>query len=178
MRTKILFALLALGMVTPAFAADKDKEGYYATGEGIRYKKVAFINVKVYDITSYAKELPANADKAAMISLDADKKLAWKMLRSVDAEKIKKALREGYAKNGYTDEKKIEQFTAAFKDELKDGSYVTIAYDAATKSTTVYVSGGKAVVQGADFMKATWSLWFGNIDQPDLSQKLIDNLKK
>jgi hypothetical protein len=178
MTTKIFFALLALGIATPAFAVDKNKEGFYETGEGIRFKKVAFINVKVYDITSYAKELPASTDKAAMISLDADKKLAWRMLRSVDSEKIRNALREGFAKNGYTDKAKIDQFIAPFQNELKDGSYVTIAYDAASKKTTVFVSGGKAVVEGADFMKATWSLWFGNIDQPDLSQKLIDNLKK
>src|SRR5581483_3923813 len=108
MRSKILFALLALGVATPAFAVDKDKDGFYETGEGIRYKKVAFINVKVYDITSYAKALPASTSKDAMISLDADKKLAWRMLRTVDAEKIRNALREAFEKNGFTDKNKIE----------------------------------------------------------------------
>lgn len=177
MRVKVLFALLALGAATPAFAVDKDKDGFYETGEGIRYKKVAFINVKVYDITSYAKELPASKSKEAMISLDADKKLAWKMLRTVDAEKIRNALREAFEKNGFGDKARIEAFMAPFKSELKEGSFVTISYDAAQKRTTVYVQDGKATVDGADFMKATWSLWFGNIDQPGLSQKLIDNLK-
>jgi hypothetical protein len=170
-------AVITLGLAAPVLAADKDKDGFYETGEGIRYKKVAFINVKVYDITSYAKSLPQSKSKDAMISLDADKKLAWKMLRTVDAEKIRHALREAYARNGFTDQARIEKLITPIQNELKEGSFVTISYDAANKRTTLYAEGRSASVEGADFMKATWSLWFGNIDQPSLSEKLIDNLK-
>jgi hypothetical protein len=173
----VLSALLAVSLASSAFAQSKDKDGFIATGEGIRYKKVAFINVKVYDITSYAKEVPAGKSKEGMISLDADKKLAWKMLRSVEAEKIAKALREAYAKNGYGDKAKIEQLLTAFTGDLKDGSTVTISYDAGQKRTTVVAPNGHAAVEGVDFMKATWSIWFGNIDQPKLSEELVQNLK-
>jgi hypothetical protein len=175
MRATILATLLLT--TTASFAADRDKDGFYETGEGIRYKKVAFINVKVYDITSYAKELPGSKSKDAMISLDADKKLAWRMLRTVDAEKIRNALREAYSKNGFGDKGKIESLLAPIQNELKEGEWVTIRYDAGAHKTTLSTQGRTATVDGADFMKATWSIWFGNIDQPSLSDKLIDNLK-
>jgi hypothetical protein len=178
MRSKWLAAVLfAAAIPSVALAADKDKEGFFPTGEGIRYKKVAFINVKVYDITSYARELPASKSKEAMIQLDSDKKLSWKMLRSVDAEKIRNALREAYAKNGYTDKNKIESLLRPITRELKEGDTVIIRYDASTKKTTLAAEGASATVEGPEFMKATWSIWFGNIDQPTLSDKLIDNLK-
>ena len=173
----VLSALLALSLASTAFAQSKDKDGFIATGAGVRYKKVAFINVKVYDITSYAKELPSGKSKESMITLDVDKKLAWKMLRTVDAEKISKALREAYAKNSYTDKGKIDQLLAAFSGDLKEGAYVTISYDAAKKRTSVFAPNGQASVDGVDFMKATWSIWFGNIDQPKLSDELLQNLK-
>src|SRR5438309_265685 len=86
MRT--LLALFALTLfAAPASAADRDHDGYFHTGEGIRYKKVAFINVKVYEIDHYMKDLPPQKSKQAVIDANVDKKFSWKMLRSVDAEK-------------------------------------------------------------------------------------------
>jgi hypothetical protein len=168
---------LSLAFSAPLFAQERDKDGYFATGEGVRVKKVAFFNVKVYDIKSFTKELPTAKSKEAMINLDADKKLAWKMLRSVDAEKIRNALREAYAKNNYADSGKIESLLKPIASELKEGSWVTISYDAAAKKTTLYAEGQKATVDGSEFMKATWSIWFGNIDQPALSESLLQNMK-
>ena len=56
-------------------------------------------------------------------------------------------------------------------------SKVSITYDAAKKSTTIAVqNGGTATIEGADFMKATWSVWFGKIDQASLSDQLIKAL--
>lgn len=174
----LLATIVALTLLAPnLFAAERDKDGYFNTGEGVRVKKVAFFNVKVYDIKSFSKELPASKSKEAMINLDADKKLAWKMLRSVDAEKIRNALREAYAKNHYADAGKIEALLAPIASELKEGTWVTIAYDAASKKTTLSTEGSKATVDGAEFMKATWSIWFGNIDQPSLSDSLLFNLQ-
>ncbi len=173
----LAFALALLIAAPSLFAQERDKDGFVKTGEGIRLKKVAFFNVKVYDIQSFAKEVPSAKSKEGMINLDADKKLAWKMLRSVDAEKIRNALREAYAKNNYANSAKIEQLIAPLSSELKEGSWVTIAYDAGAKKTTLYSGSAKATVDGADFMKATWSIWFGNIDQPSLSDSLLTNLK-
>src|SRR5690348_11543971 len=88
MRT--LLALVALGLFTlPAHALERDHDGYFHTGEGVRYKKIAFINIKVYAIDHYMKDLPPQKSKQAVINADVDKRFSWKMLRSVDAEKIR-----------------------------------------------------------------------------------------
>jgi Chalcone isomerase-like len=147
---------------------------YILTGTGIRVKTVAFIDVNVYAISHSMKQLPPAKSKQAVIAMDTGKKFVWTMKRDVDHEKIVKALKDAYAMNGYADSAKIGQFVGAFKGELKEKSSVTIVYDADKKATTVTVGGGgSATVPGVDFMKATWSIWLGKIDQPKLGDQLI-----
>jgi hypothetical protein len=172
MRTLLALAAIAL-IAVPASALERDRDGYFHTGEGIRYKKVAFINIKVYSIDHYMKDLPPQKSKQAVIDADVDKRFSWKMLRTVDAEKIRNALREAYAKNGYSDNAKINSFVDSVSKELKEGDTVTIKYDAARKTTTISSPAGTATVAGEDFMKATWSIWFGKIDQKNLGDELL-----
>ncbi len=173
MRT--LLALVALGLfAVPASALERDRDGFYHTGEGVRVKKIAFINIKVYAIDHYMKDLPPAKSKQAVIDADVDKKFSWKMLRTVDADKIKNALREAYAKNGYNDSAKIASFVDSIAKELKQGDNVTIKYDAAKKATTITSPAGSATVAGEEFMKATWKIWFGNIDQKGLGDELLE----
>ena len=174
----IVSALVALAISLPALALDKGADGFYLTGSGTRVKKVAFITANVYDVWHYAKDLPASKSRRAIIDLDADKKLIWRMKRDVDAEKIKTALADGYAKNGYGDKGKIGQFLAAVNAELKENAVITIKYDAGAKKTSITIQGaGAASVDGVDFMKATWSVWFGSMpDQPGLGDSLISKL--
>jgi hypothetical protein len=176
---RFIFCLItALVLATSAWALDRGKDGYFHTGDGIRTKSIAFVNVKVYAIGHDMKELPPTKSKQAVIDLDVDKRLTWRMLRDVDAEKIQNALKEAFAMNGYSDAGKIGQFTGAFKGELKENQYIVITYSTANKSTTVQVlgGGGSATVAGLDFMKATWSIWFGKIDQPSLGDALISRM--
>jgi hypothetical protein len=176
-RTKppVLLALFAAIFFTvTSLWAEGD---YILTGSGIRVKTIAFIDIKVYAISHYMKQLPATKSKRAVIDMDTDKKFVWTMKRDVDHEKIIKALKDAYALNGYTDSAKIGQLIGAFKGELKENSSVSIVYNADQKTTTVTVAGGgSATVSGVDFMKATWSIWFGKIDQPDLGDKLINKI--
>jgi hypothetical protein len=177
MKASRLSALLVLVFsASTAHAIDRAADGYYHTGSGVRTKKVAFVHVKVYSIEHAMKELPSARSKQAVIDADVDKRLTWRMLRDVDVEKIQNALREGYQRNGYGDRAKIDAFVAAFKGDLKEGALVKIEYAAAAKKTTVRVGGSVVTVDGIDFMRATWSLWFGNIDQPSLSDELIARL--
>ena len=172
MRTLLAVAALAL-FALPASALERGSDGYFKTGDGIRYKKIAFINIKVYSIEHEMKDLPAQKSKQAVIDADVDKVLHWKMLRTVDAEKIRNALREAYSMNGYNDNAKIAPFVDSITKELKSGDSVTIKYDAAKKTTTITSPAGSATVAGEDFMKATWSIWFGKIDQKDLGNQLL-----
>jgi hypothetical protein len=171
---RLVLALAAVALLTsPARALDRGRDGYFHTGDGVRYKKIAFINIKVYAIDHYMKDLPTQKSKQAVIDADVDKRFSWKMLRTVEADKIKNALREAFAKNGYGDNGKIEAFVGSIGGELKEGDSVTISYDAAKKTTTMSSPAGKATVAGEDFMKATWSIWFGKIDQKDLGDRLL-----
>jgi hypothetical protein len=174
MRRSALILAFAVAFAADASALERQKDGWYHTGFAVRQKSIAFVDVDVYEIHSYTKELPAHRGKQAIVELDVDKKLEWKMLRDVGAEKMQDALKSGYEMNGFTDKTKIGKFVAAFQKEMKEGSKVSITYDAAKKATTLSVqNGGTVTVEGADFMKATWSVWFGKIDQSSLGDQLI-----
>lgn len=178
--TSVPFLLILLAMITSvasAWALEPNKEGWYHTGDGVRVKKKIF-NFDVYAIGHDMKCVPAAKSKQAVIDTDCDKKLTWKMLRDVDAEAIRNALTEAYALNGYKDSAKIAPFLAALNKELKVNTMVIISYNAANKTTSIAVGGGggNATVPGVDFMRATWSIWFGRIDQPALGDSLIKNL--
>lgn len=171
---KTCAALLALVFLAAPAAA---QGGWHITGQGVRTKKVAFMDVKVYEIQHAMKALPAEKTKQAVIRADVDKRLAWRMLRTVDAERVRQTLRDAYALNGYRDQRKIEALLAPLTTELREGDEVVVEYDADTDTTTLYApSGQRASVPGREFMEATWRIWFGNIDQPELSDALIERL--
>jgi hypothetical protein len=171
---RAFLALVALVLLTvPAGALERERDGFFHTGDAVRVKKVAFIKVKVYAIDHYMKALPATKSKEAVIEAKVDKRLSWKMLRTVESDKLKHALREAYALNGYGDAAKIDTFVQGLGKELKEGESVTISYDAGRGVTTLSTHGASVSVPGDDFMKATWSIWFGKIDQPGLGDSLI-----
>jgi hypothetical protein len=174
LRTKSPVLLAALAAVLLAVTSLFAEGDYTLTGSGIRVKSIAFIDVNVYAISHYMKQLPPTKSKQAVIDMDTGKKFVLTLKRDVDHEKIVDALKGAYAMNGYTDSAKIGQFLGVLKGELKESSSVTIVYDADKKATSLSATGGgSATVAGVDFMKATWSIWFGKIDQPKLGDQLI-----
>ena len=166
-----------IALTSPASAIEPGKDGFYHTGSGVRTKSVAFVNVRVYAIRHDMKCLPSAKAKQAVIDADCDKRFSWRMLRDVESEKIQNALKEAFKNNSYGDTAKIDLFLAAFKGELKEGSGVSISYSADKMATTLWVQGGSSsTIVGADFMKAVWSIWFGNLDQKSLTEALMSNL--
>ncbi|WP_438025294.1 chalcone isomerase family protein [Sorangium sp. So ce233] len=176
-RSKSPAFLAAFAAIFLAVASLFALPDYTLTGTGVRVRTVGVANIEVYRISHYMDELPQTRSRQAVIDMDTGKKFVWTMLRDVDRASIVKALRDAYAMNDYTDTAKIGRFVAAFEGDLKAGSEVTIEYDARAKTTTVTVpGGGTATVGGLDFMKATWRIWFGKIDQPQLADELIARL--
>lgn len=170
----LIATLVAVLLATMGAWADGD---WKLTGSGVRVKTIAIVDINVYAISHFMKELPATKSKQAVIDAETGKKFVWTMKRDVDNEKITKALSEAFAMNGYTDAGKIASFIGAFKSELKEKATVTIVYDADKKETTVKTDSGSATVGGSDFMHAVWSIWFAKIDQPKLGDALISQLK-
>lgn len=147
------------------------------TGTGVRVKTIVVVDVDVYQISHYMKEFPATKSKRAVIDAETGKKIVLKMLRDVDKDKMITALRDAYAMNGYTDQAKIDKAMRVVTGELKENTLVTIQYDAEKKTTSIHMAGGGSTsIEGADFMKATWSIWFAKIDQPSLGDKLISKI--
>lgn len=171
------FALLCLLAVNSAFALERGKNGYYHTGDGIRVKSIAFLKLKIYVIGHDMRELPSAKTKRAVIDADVDKRISWRMLRDAGGDRLQGILRDSLAKNGYTDASKIGPFLGAFRGGLKENDTVVISYTAASKTTLVQVQGAApASLIGSDFMKAVWSIWFGNSDDPELGNALISKL--
>lgn len=176
--SKKFFLLLAVvaamvGLSSLAFADD-----WTTTGWGVRVKTIAIVDVKVYSISHQVKgALPAK-NKRAMIDADQDKRFLWQFLRDVPCEKVQKAMRDGFALNGFTDQGKINTWVGACNGgEVKEKSSVAITYNATAKTTTLWIQGmGTVTIAGVDFMKAVWSLWFGNIDQPKLGDALLSKM--
>jgi len=171
-----LLAVAAVAFAPSALAIQAGADGWYHTGDAVRQKTVLFVTANVYQIGHDMKcVVPKN--KQAVIDADCDKRFTWKMMRSVGNGKIVDAMKEAYQKNGYNDSTKINQALAAFNAEFKDGAYVKITYDSAHKTTIFWEqNGGTSAVAGVDFMKATWSVWFGRIDPPSIGDRLIANL--
>jgi hypothetical protein len=173
-----MIAMAAFFSVTSAWALDRGGDGYFHTGSGTRVKHITIIgDVNVYDIGHAMKDLPPQKSKQAVIDMDTSKYFMWVMRRDVDQEKIQNALREAYQMNGYGDTAKINQALGVFNKELTEKTQVKISYDSATKATTFAVIGGSSTtIPSIEFMKATWSIWFGKIDQPALGDALISKI--
>jgi len=179
-RFRFLFAVVlgALMFALTFVTTDASADGMIHTGDAVRTKSLGLFTVNVYAIRHDMAEKPAAKTKQAVIDADVNKVFTCVMKRDVDSVKIQKALREAFAMNGYGDAGKINQFVAAFnKEEVKEKSVFVIKYDAASKNVTLWVKdGGSATVNGVDFMKATWSIWLGKIDQPSMGDQLISLL--
>lgn len=172
-----LFLVVLSAMFLFATSLFAEEGEWKHTGTGTRVKTVVFVDVNVYKISHFMKQVPEGKTKKAVIDADVDKKFQWTMLRDVDHEKVVATLKDAFAMNGFTDSGKINKFVGAFSAELKEHAKVTIVYDAAKKATTVTVAGGgSSTVEGVDFMKAVWSIWLGKIDQPKLGDALVSKL--
>ena len=176
MKLSVTLALIALTLAPSALAIQPDASGWYHTGDAVRQKTVVFVTANVYQI-GHDMKCVVPKSRQAVIDADCDKRFTWRMMRDVGSGKIVDAMKEAFAKNGYGDAGKINQALAAFNAEFKENAAVKISYDSASKTTTFWEqNGGSASVQGVDFMKATWSIWFGKIDPASFGDRLIANL--
>lgn len=152
--------------------------GWVQTGEGVREKNLALVHIQAYAVSHWVRVLPPAITRSAMIDLDADKKFTLRMLRDVGMGRMKGMFRDAFALNGYRDQAKIEAFLVALTRDLSKGDQITVAYAPQGAITSFSLQGGATTtVQGKDFMRATWSVWFGQSDQPALGEALVSKLR-
>jgi hypothetical protein len=171
-------AIVALvSMSSYAQAAQRGADGYYRTGSAIQTANHWPFTMDVFAIWHDTKQLPSAKTRQAMIDLDADKRFTMRMLRELDADKLRGGLREGYHRNGYNDDAAIERFLSPLLGTLPNGKAMWILYDPGSKQTRLLVDGGaSASVEGVAFMKATWSIWFGKSKPSNIGDELIKEL--
>lgn len=152
--------------------------GWIQTGEGIREKSLALVHIQAYAISHWVRARSPVVTPSAMIDLEANKQFTIRMLRAVGTGRMKGMFRDAFALNGYRDKPKIEAFLAALTRDLAKDDQITIAYTPQGATTSISLhGGGTATLQGKDFMRATWSIWFGQSDQPALGESLVSKLR-
>jgi hypothetical protein len=147
--------------------------GLTQTGSAIREK----FFFKVYLITHAMKEVPAK-NAQDIINAETDKKFTLKMLRGVESAKISGAFTEAFTKNGHSDKlQQLNTFSNVLTGDLAENDVITISYNAASKAVSCSYKGKTSTVNGSDFMKAVWSIWFGKIDPSSITQSLMSQIK-
>jgi hypothetical protein len=129
-------------------------------GVGVRTKVV----ISVYLGALYLETPTGNA--AAAIAADEPKRVVMHFVFSkVGVEDMRKALREGFSANSAATlpqlNERLERFSGWFGADLLKGEQVVLTY-LPGQGTEVTVQGKvRGVIEGADFMRALWSVWLG-----------------
>jgi hypothetical protein len=182
-----------------ALAFERPRTGWYLTGSTPRSVTPAPTGSsgssaaasakppKDYTITHEMKALPAAKTRRGVIDADVDKRFTLHAHRDIPCTELKAALRAGFARNATTitpsANAKLQPFVDVCVGTLKAKSTVVIAYNAATKTTLVWMKTGAstsapatATAPGLDFMKAVWSVWLGNVEAPRTADSLVARL--
>jgi hypothetical protein len=105
-------------------------------------------------------------DAAAAIAADEPKRIVMHFVYSkVGVEDMRKAWREGFGANSAATlpqlSERLERFSGWFDTDLLKGEQVVLTY-LPGQGTEVSVQGKvRGVIEGADFMRALWSVWLG-----------------
>jgi hypothetical protein len=129
-------------------------------GVGVRTKIV----ISVYLGALYLATTPADA--GAAIAADEPKRIVMHFVHSkVGAEAIREAWRDGFAGNSAATlpqlRERLERFSGWFDADLLKGEQVVLTY-LPGQGTEVMLKGSvRGTIEGADFMRALWSVWLG-----------------
>ena len=155
---------------------------YTLVGSGVALREKTFLKVDVYVIASYVcSKATFGKDKAAEVKdLDGNKRLVMDLTRGFSAEKLKNAFAEVIEKN-YDDmsafQSDMDLFLAYFTKDAEDGDNIVFDYQPQVGLTTILNGENKGVIQNFEFVKALWTVWFG--DKPangGMKKALVANI--
>ena len=151
---------------TVTIEAEGASHALKVTGVGLREK--TFMKVNVYAIVSYMI-LKAPSSRAMTrawpcSNLDAPKMIKMDLLRGFSREKLVNAFKDVIEKN-YEDQSAfaadMDAFFAYFTDDAQEGDELTFTYLPGEGLTTVLNGKEKGVIENFEFVKALWTVWFG-----------------
>jgi hypothetical protein len=129
-------------------------------GVGVRTKIV----ISVYLGALYLAT--PTGDAAAAIAADEPKRIVMHFVHSkVGAEAIREAWQDGFAANAAAAlpqlKDRLARFSSWFDADMLKGEQIVLTY-LPGQGTEVAVKGAvRGVIEGADFMRALWSVWLG-----------------
>jgi hypothetical protein len=168
---------VSFGATPIAGAIERDRAGWYHTGDGVVAKSIVGLKIDVFAVGHDMKCLPSHKSRLEVVGANCDKRLVWRMMRDVDKATIAATLRKAYRTAGYADSGNVARAISAFDSDLGAGSVVTISYDARANRTTFSRQDGPSVsVSGSEFMRATWRILFVNEDLRSVGDALISKL--
>jgi len=134
------------------------------TGIGLREK--TFLKVNVYVIVSYLIEgTKLEGDQGlALLNLDAPKMIQMDLVRSFSRDKLCNAFTDVIEEN-YEDRsafaKEMEIFLAYFTADAQEGDQLIFTYLPGKGLKTVKNGEEMGVITNFEFVKALWTVWFG-----------------
>jgi Chalcone isomerase-like len=188
----IMLPLLAQALVEPKSGVEYPDEMVLgegdmsvtlkATGAGLREK--TFLKVDVYTIVSYVDAAATlEGDHAqAVLNLDAPKRLRMDLRRSFSREKLVNAFKDVIEKNyddmsPFIDDMAV--FFTYFDRDAEDGDVIIFHYCPAEGLTTTLNDEEKGVIDNFEFVKAMWTVWFGEKpSNKDLRANLVAGLSE
>ena len=149
---------------TVTIEADGASHTLTVTGIGLREK--TFMKVNVYVIVSYLIEgTKLEGDQGlALVNLDAPKMIKMDLVRSFSREKLCNAFKDVIEEN-YEDQSafasEMEAFLAYYTADAQEGDELIFTYLPGKGLKTVLNGEKKGVITNFEFVKALWTVWFG-----------------
>jgi hypothetical protein len=150
---------------TVAVADDGTTYALRATGVGLR--EATFLKINVYAAVSY---VDASADLGkdpaeGLIACECARRIRMDFVRTVSAEDIVGAFRDGVKKNygeeigAFADD--LETFLAYFDREVEEGQVIELTYLPGPGLATVVAGEGRPSIGSPALARALWAIWFG-----------------
>jgi len=145
---------------------DSEVGNYNLTVTGVGLREKTFMKVNVYVIVSYAIEgATLEGDQGvALLSLDAPKMIRMDLVRGFSREKLVNAFKDVIEKN-YDDlspfQAEMDEFFAYFKNDAQEGDKLIFTYIPSVGLKTVLNGEDQGLITNFEFVKALWTVWFG-----------------
>ncbi|MGI9386025.1 MAG: chalcone isomerase family protein [Methyloligellaceae bacterium] len=143
-------------------------------GMGLRLARFLAFQAKVYAAGLYLPKRSPNA--SSIINVDQPRIIALYFLRDVNEQRIRRSMQQSFERNAGNRIDRLRNQIAEFQNaipDLKAGQLLIFSY-LPDNGTTVTLEGTKkAVIKGAEFASALFSLWLGNPPNQELKVGLL-----
>jgi len=166
----LLLPLTALALTEPKTETEYPDEitvnGQDLVITGVALREKTFLKVDVYIIASYVKKGAVLGENKAqdILELEEPKMIRMDLTRGFSNEKLKKAFSDVIDKN-YDDKSAfqadVDEFLGLFTADAEDGDRLVFGFCPAEGLKIVLNDEELGVIDNPAFMKALWTVWFG-----------------